>query len=117
MTDTTEAREYWGEEIGRLRSEVKLSEEEVDRLLADDDLWILSPYLRHEGLTGAKPSWRTARAWDNAAKFTEELMQLADYRGMFADGTAAALSWLMQDAYERAREAARRERERLEQGS
>lgn len=112
MTDTRAARERWGEEA--LRYDDQMSEAEIDRVLVDDDLWLIEPTQRYETLTGTQENWRTVRAWETAADFAIEMMQLAQHRGMFADGTADALAWILTDAHARAKEAARRERERLE---
>jgi hypothetical protein len=111
MTATREARERWGEEwIEEMRHGYGCSDEQIDRVLADDDLWLVEPTQRFDALAGEK----AIKAWKAAADFADSLAQAANRVDLFTDDAAMAMMWLMHDAEARASEAARRERERLE---
>lgn len=94
------------EEEEYLRAWITQDEKEIELRLQDHDLWVYDPASRYE-FEGAE----AVRQWEHAARMLHALFEM--YFNLY-DVEHEALIWTLGDARDRAKEAARRARERLQ---
>jgi hypothetical protein len=106
-------REEAAEEAGYLLGGVGLTPEEIRLAMLDDDLWRLDPGSRYTYFHD-RTAEETVAMWKEAAGKLQALTDIAYGEELFGN---PAVGMCLADAAERAREVARRARQRLEEGS